>query len=66
MTLLTIDDVAAQFDCTPRAVRNWVQDGRLKAQKIAGVWIIDEHALERFTPPKVGRPTKETTTDLNA
>ena len=56
--LLTIEDVAARFDYTPRAVRNWAQTGHLKAQKIAGIWIIDEDALEGFTPPKVGRPTR--------
>lgn len=63
MTLLTIEDVAARFDCTPRAVRNWAQSGALKAQKIAGVWIVEEDALDGFSPPKVGRPAKETMMD---
>lgn len=59
MNLLTIDDIALRYHVTPRAVRNWCDSGALKAQKIAGIWIIEADALDDFVRPKIGRPSNE-------
>jgi excisionase family DNA binding protein len=54
---LTLTEVAARLRRHRKLVARWVADGRLKAERLGPVWVVNEDALSRFTPP----PRKWTT-----
>lgn len=62
----SVSEVAEMYDTDPRTVRYWCESGVLAAHKFAGVWAIDEAALETFERPKMGRPIKESTMEQNS
>lgn len=47
-TLLDIDTVAAALHCTPETVREHIRQGRLRATKPVGRWLVREVDLETF------------------
>ena len=51
-------DVMAKFNVTASTVSRWVRNGRLNAvQGPPGIGMIfDSEEVERFVPPKLGRP----------
>jgi excisionase family DNA binding protein len=58
MKLLSAKDVAKRLNVHPVRVKTLIREGRLKAQKIAGAWIINEKDLKKLKILKRGRPRK--------
>ncbi len=56
MALISTTEAAKRLDITPSLVARYIRDGRLKAQKIGPVWVIDERDVERFPERKLGPP----------
>ena len=54
--VLSVADVAARYDVTPRTVRRWCRQGRLPGAVRVGarVWAIPSEALKDFEPPRPG------------
>ena len=46
--LYTIKELASILEVTPRTINNYVAQGRIKGQKIAGKWKFTREELERF------------------
>jgi hypothetical protein len=46
--LLSIDAVAAAFECNSGAIQQYLKEGKLKGINIAGTWIIAPENLKRF------------------
>jgi excisionase family DNA binding protein len=57
--LLTTAECAEELDVILRRVLQFIEEGRLKASKIAGRWFIERAELERFktVPRKTGNLT---------
>ena len=52
---------AAQFKgCTRQRIFQLIKDGRLQAEKIDGIWLVPETALNNITPSdkRGGRPSR--------
>jgi len=41
-----------------RRIQALINSGRLKAEKIGGIWLIPDTAIKNFKPMKAGRPKK--------
>lgn len=57
----TVQEAATLLDVSPRRVRALIQDGFLDANKVAGVWLIDDGSLElriKQGRKTAGRPRK--------
>ena len=54
--LYTLRQLSQMLKVTERTMYNYIKDGRLKGQKIGGVWQISQTNLEKFlngdTQPK--------------
>lgn len=48
---LTLTEVAKRLGRNRRLVARWVEDGRLKAERLGPVWIVSGEVLSSFTPP---------------
>jgi excisionase family DNA binding protein len=48
--LLTVEEVAARFECTPRTVRNWISTGEVPAIKRGRLIRVPEDALYKHAP----------------
>lgn len=46
--ILTVDQVAQRLGLTPKTIRQYISEGRLKAEKIGKQWRIPEHNLDRL------------------
>ena len=55
LELLTIDDVAALFQVSPKTVRRWIQAGDLPAAKLGNQWRIDVLDAKRFFVERLSR-----------
>ena len=55
LKLLTIDDVAALFQVSPKTVRRWIQAGELVAAKLGNQWRIDLLDAKRFFVERLSR-----------
>lgn len=55
LELLTIDDVAALFQVSPKTVRRWIQAGELVAAKLGNQWRIDLLDAKRFFVERLSR-----------
>lgn len=51
---ISVKKAAEQLNLTEQAVRELCQRGRIKAEKMSDVWLIDEEALKNFKPRKRG------------
>jgi excisionase family DNA binding protein len=51
----TVDEAAAALDVSPRRVRALIAAGKLDAEKVGGVWLIDEASLARREDADVDR-----------
>lgn len=49
--LLTVEEVADRFECTPRTVRNWIRTGEVPAIKRGRLIRIPENALYENAQP---------------
>ena len=47
-TFYTVYEVAHKLNLTTVSVRNYIKQGHLKGQKIAGRWLITEQDLKEF------------------
>ena len=58
----TVDEAARLLGVTPRRVRSLIESNRLAAEKVGGIWLVDEGGLERRLNDGVdkrgGRPKK--------
>jgi excisionase family DNA binding protein len=45
---MTVAQVAKALRRHPEVIRDWIRDGRLRAQKFGPTWMIDERDLARF------------------
>lgn len=52
--MLTIAEVAKQFDVTPKTVRNWANEGLIRAARYGKMWLV--HPGQKR--PEDGRKTK--------
>lgn len=50
--ILTVDQVAAKLDLHPKTIRRFIQEGRLKAQKVGKQWRITGTNLNEFIGSK--------------
>lgn len=55
--MLSVSQVAEHLSVSPRRVRQLIESDRLKAQRLSGVWMIEEAELAHFSvqPRLVGR-----------
>jgi len=58
MRYLPVKEVATRLDVTPRRVQALIKQGRLKAVKVSGVWLITPEDLAALKILKSGRPKK--------
>jgi len=56
---LTTLQAAQLRGVTREAIQKWIKVYGLKAEKFGRDWLINQSDLDKFTPNKVGRPTKE-------
>ncbi len=56
--LLTVGDVARQFNCTEQCVRGWIDRGLLRAHKIGRDHVINARDAAVFELPRRGAPRK--------
>lgn len=60
---LTARQLAERYDVAPSTARSWfllglVPGAVLKQTELGPVWVVPESALDKFTPPRAGRPAK--------
>ena len=56
---ISVKETAERLAISEQAVRELCQRGRIRAEKMSDVWLIDEEALKDFRPRKRGeRVTK--------
>jgi excisionase family DNA binding protein len=62
MGVVSVQRAAEITGLHPETIREYLRAGRIKAQRIGRVYVIDERDLKRFlaTPRKPGRPRKAT------
>ena len=60
MGVVSVQRAAEITGLHPETIREYLRAGRIKAQRIGRVYVIDERDLKRFlaTPRKPGRPRK--------
>lgn len=46
MRLLGVSSAASELGVSPRRVRQMLSDGVLAGQRVGGVWVVDEHAVQ--------------------
>lgn len=46
--IFTVDEVAEHLRVTPRAVREWIRQGKLKSTKIGRLVRVKEEELQKF------------------
>lgn len=51
---LSTNSVAEMFDVTNETVRNWIQSGKLRAGKLAGLWRVRKSEVIRFANEHFG------------
>ena len=56
--LLTVNEVAERLRVSRRRVRQLIEAGRLRAERVGPIYLIRESALERVRYRPVGRPRK--------
>jgi excisionase family DNA binding protein len=56
--LLTVNEVAGRLGVSRRRVRQLIEAGRLRAERVGAVYVIRESALGRVRYRPVGRPRK--------
>ena len=56
--MLSVREAAAILGVNEQRVRQLIKAGRLTAQKVGKLWVIQERALERVKVRKPGRPKK--------
>jgi len=59
MRWIPVTDAARQMNLTPTRVRQFVRQGRLRAQKFGPMWMVSAAAVKSFKPLKRGRPRKK-------
>jgi excisionase family DNA binding protein len=60
MALITTKDAAIKLKLSVRRVQEFVKEGRLPAQLIGGVYLIDHRDLAKVKKRPTGRPPKKT------
>jgi excisionase family DNA binding protein len=57
--VLTVAQAAERLKVSPRAIRQFIDEGRLPAQKLGPYWILEAADVARFArrKRKVGRPS---------
>jgi hypothetical protein len=53
--LITADDAARILEVSTQMVARYCRAGRLKAQRLASCWLIDEKSVREFVPNPRGR-----------
>jgi excisionase family DNA binding protein len=59
MKPMTVAQVAKALHRHPELIREWIRDGRLRAQKFGPTWMVDEREVKRFArsaPERRRRP----------
>lgn len=52
---LTTQAVAEHFDTQSRTVLRMIREGRLKAEKVGWMWLVDRKHLPKSWPPPVNK-----------
>jgi len=47
-TILTTEEVAKRLKASPRAVRQWLQQGKLPGRRVGRYWFVSETVLADF------------------
>lgn len=61
--LLTPEEAAKALVVTPRAIREWLRNGKLSGVKVGRLWRVRERDLELFIKPKEAIKSKESEID---
>ena len=58
---LTVEDASKRLGVGRARVNQLIRSGMLAAEKVGGIWLIDEQSVEarRNAAPKAGRPKRE-------
>ncbi len=48
MTLYTLQEISRTLDVTTGTLRTYIKNGKLKAKKVAGKWIVTDSALQEY------------------
>lgn len=48
MTLYTLQEISRTLDITTGTLRTYIKNGKLKAKKVAGKWIVTDSALQEY------------------
>lgn len=48
IVMYTVKEVAGLINVTPRTVRQYINDNKLKAKKIGGKWVVFKEDLEKY------------------
>lgn len=56
--LVSVSEAAERLGISRQIIHKYIQDGRLRAEQKARVWLIDEESLDEFAskPRPVGNP----------
>jgi excisionase family DNA binding protein len=58
MEYITTNEAASRLGVSPQRVAILIRDGRLKAEKVGGMWLIKPKDLKPVLHRKPGRPRK--------
>ena len=53
--VLRVEEVAEKLNVTPRVVRRYITEGKLKAKKIGRAYVVTMAAFKRFVAAPTGR-----------
>jgi excisionase family DNA binding protein len=56
LAMLSLPRLAEELGVSRTTLWRYVQAGRLRARKVGNSYVVLRHDLERFTPPRRGRP----------
>jgi len=48
MTLYTLQEISRTLDVTTGTLRTYIKNGKIKAKKVAGKWIVTDSALREY------------------
>ncbi|OQA07848.1 MAG: Helix-turn-helix domain protein [Firmicutes bacterium ADurb.Bin373] len=46
--VFTVEETAKLFNVTRRTIQSYIKDGKIKGQKIGGMWYFTEETLQAF------------------
>ena len=52
---ITVEEAAKICGCTRVAVRAWIEHGKVKARKLANIWLVDYESMRQLIKPQSER-----------